>query len=199
MYLLLIDRNPDMIAAWRLAFEGYQKVTIKQGDLTTVISCDAIVSPANSFGYMDGGVDYAISERLGWDLQEKLQASISERPVGELLVGEALVLATEDDEIPYLISAPTMRVPMNFNINTSVNAYLAMKATMHKALKHPAINSIAVPGFCTGVGRMPYLTAAEQMAAAYTEVVLGKRPDFSNYSDAQKHQRALNTAGRIFD
>ena len=61
-----------MIIAWEQFFQEEENVTILEGDLTEV-SCDAIVSPANSFGFMDGGVDYAISMRLGWDLQNDLQ------------------------------------------------------------------------------------------------------------------------------
>jgi O-acetyl-ADP-ribose deacetylase (regulator of RNase III) len=122
MHYLLIDQNPRMAEAWQLFFQDQPDVKITQGDLTSV-TCDAIVSPANSFGFMDGGVDYAISERLGWDLQARLQAQIKALPEGELLVGKALVLETGDSQIPYLISAPTMRIPTDFNIQTSLNAY----------------------------------------------------------------------------
>ena len=52
------------------------------------------------------------SERFGWLLQKTLQQTIAARPLKELLVGEALILPTGDMEVPWLISAPTMRVPM---------------------------------------------------------------------------------------
>ena len=29
---------------------------------------DAIVSPANSFGFMDGGIDMVYSKRFGWQM-----------------------------------------------------------------------------------------------------------------------------------
>ncbi|MFL5743547.1 MAG: macro domain-containing protein [Niastella sp.] len=64
-----------------------------------------MVSPANSFGFMDGGVDYVISERLGWGLEKELQKRIKALPEGELLVGRALILETGDPHIPFLISA----------------------------------------------------------------------------------------------
>ena len=35
-------------------------------------SADAIVSPANSFGYMDGGIDLVYLHRFGWELQTAL-------------------------------------------------------------------------------------------------------------------------------
>ena len=79
MHCLLIDKNPKMISAWQEFFGEEDNIKILEGDLTEV-SCDAIVSPANSFGFMDGGVDYAISMRLGWGLQKDLQNEINNLP-----------------------------------------------------------------------------------------------------------------------
>lgn len=197
MHYLLIDRNPNIIDAWQTYFANVENVTIQQGDLTEV-ACSAIVSPANSFGFMDGGVDYAISERLGWNLQEELQKQIKALPEGELLVGQALVLETGDATIPYLISAPTMRVPTNFNIPTSLNAYFAMKAALIKAIAHDKITSVAIPGLCTGVGRMQPDICARQMFFAFREIVLGQRMDFANFGDSQKYHWEINPTGMIY-
>ena len=54
LVLRLRDRNPALVEAWRRNFEGIERVEISQGDIFGV-TADAIVSPANSFGYMDGG------------------------------------------------------------------------------------------------------------------------------------------------
>ncbi len=67
----------------------------------------ALVSPANSFGYMDGGIDLAYTERFGWDLQDRLRGMLSGRHFGELPVGQAVILETLDREYPFLVSAPT--------------------------------------------------------------------------------------------
>lgn len=48
---------------------------------------------------------------------------------------------------------------------------LAMRALLIAVRGAPAIGSIALPGLCTGVGRMPYQTAAAQMRAAYDSVI----------------------------
>ena len=197
MKITLIDTNPKLISAWREFFAEAENVIIVEGDLTTV-TCDAIVSPANSFGFMDGGVDYAISERLGWHIEKELQQRIKALPEGELLVGRALILETGDRQIPYLISAPTMRIPTNFNIDTSVNAYLAMKAVLIAGKAHEHISSIAVPGFCTGVGRMQPIICARQMFLAYEEIILGKKMDFKSFGEAQKYHRNINPQGMIW-
>ena len=86
----LVYRDNDLGMAWEGYFSPGPAVEIIQGDICQ-IPCDAVVSPANSFGFMDGGLDHALSERFGWDLQERLQEEISGLPVGELLVGQTLV------------------------------------------------------------------------------------------------------------
>jgi len=68
-------------------------------------------------------------------------------------------------KIQYLISAPTMRVPMN--VANTVNAYLAFKAAIKAVFYHPGINSFVCPGLGTAVGEMPYKRCAVQMFEAY--------------------------------
>jgi O-acetyl-ADP-ribose deacetylase (regulator of RNase III) len=198
MQYLFIDKNARMVEAWRNCFVE-EAVTIMQGDITAVTAIDAIVSPANSFGFMDGGLDLLISHRLGWNLQTDLQRRIQELPEGELLVGRAMVIETGDNLIPFLISAPTMRIPMSFNIHTSPNAYLAMKAALIAAKAHPQIQSVAIPGFCTGIGKMMPEIAALQMHAAFREIEHGEKMKFDNYAEASKHHWKLNPQGKVFE
>jgi len=195
--IILCDLDTKLIEAWRHFFNQESSVTILEGDITQ-LECDAVVSPANSFGFMDGGLDYALSDRLGWDLEKRLQQMIRELPEGELLVGRALVLETGDSKIPLLISAPTMRIPTNFNIDTSINAYLAMKATLINATRDERISSVAIPGLCTGVGRMQPMIAAKQMFQAYKEIILNERMDFKTFGDAQKYHWNINPQGMIW-
>jgi O-acetyl-ADP-ribose deacetylase (regulator of RNase III) len=198
MKYILIDINPKMVDAWRSFFDKESNVTIEKGDLTKV-KCDAIVSPANAFGFMDGGVDHEISVRLGWDLQVRLQEKIKSTPEGEILIGKSMIMETNDELVPYLIASPTMRVPMNFNISTSVNAYLAMKATLIEAKKHPKIETIAIPGFCTGVGGMAFEIAARQMYKAFDEIENGNKMNFADFGQAQKYHFQINPKWMIFD
>ena len=197
MYYKLYYLEEALGNAWVNEFTDAENVEIIDGDICRT-DCDAIVSPANSFGFMDGGLDYVLSEHFGWDLEADLQAEIKQLPEGELLVGKALVVATGDEKVPWLISAPTMRVPMNFNIHTSINAYLAMKAILIAAKAHPEIESVAIPGLCTGVGKMPFHTASRQMFRAYEEIELGKKPHFPEFGDAQKYHWRLNEDGMIW-
>ena len=183
--------------AWEKYFSEYDNVGIIDGDITK-IKCDAVVSPANSFGFMDGSLDYVLSERFGWHIQEDLQKKIFDSDEGELLVGKSMTLETGDDAVPYLISAPTMRVPMNFNIATSINAYLAMKAILIACKNNNNIQSVSIPGLCTGCGRMPYHIAAKQMFLAFEEIVLLKKRKFNEFGDAQRFQYEINENGLIW-
>jgi O-acetyl-ADP-ribose deacetylase (regulator of RNase III) len=197
MKIILAGQSQKLIEAWAEFFSKEENVKIVEADITQ-LKCDAIISPANSFGFMDGGLDHALSERLGWDLEKKLQKIIKDLPEGELLVGQALLLETGNKSIPFLISAPTMRIPTNFNIDTSVNAYLAMKAILIKAKSEQRISTIAVPGLCTGVGRMQPMIAARQMFQAYKEIILEQKINFGTFGEAQKYHWNINPQAMIW-
>ena len=170
----LRDKQEAMVEAWEKAFDGLENVRISQGEIMQV-KADAIISPANSFGFMDGGIDLVYSKFFGYQIQQELQSLIIREHNGELLVGQALILLTNNDFIPYLISAPTMRLPMD--VSDTINAYLAFRAAIIAVNKFNETNSnpiksVLCPGLCTATGNMPYTRAARQMAIAYRNVAL---------------------------
>ena len=167
----LRDLEPALVMEWEHHFQDVENVAVSCGDIWGV-KADAIVSPANSFGFMDGGIDMVYTRRFGWGVQQRLQALLRAEYGGELLVGQAVVIETGDADYPWLISAPTMRVPMD--INGTVNAYLAFRAVLnavaaHNAQHPGAIRSVLCPGLGTATGELPYEICARQMQAAYLE------------------------------
>lgn len=181
MKIQLIDRNEKMCDQWNLQFKDCKDVVVHCGDFFS-LETDCVVSPANSFGYMDGGLDLVILEKLGRQVQEKLQKQIQENYFGELLVGQAELVKTDNLKIPYCISAPTMRVPEI--LKDSVNVYLAAKAIFY-LLKNVnakeqfyyeknAIDTITISGLGTGVGGTSYKICARQMKQAYDDIWLNK-------------------------
>ncbi len=176
MKFYFIDTNQDVTTAWQKVFEGVENVEIIHGSIFDY-PCDALVSPANSFGFMNGGIDFLISKNLGWHIEKKLQKVIREKYFGELLVGQAEIIETENMLFPYLISAPTMRTPMT--IHRSPNVYLCMKAIL-LLLKygkfedgtpiHQKVNSIAISGLGTGVGQVLPILSARAMRIAWEDV-----------------------------
>lgn len=172
--IILGDVNEELCHHWRQHFRDlrhpiYGRAEIQHGDFFD-IGADAYVSPANSHGIMDGGFDLLLRIRFpGVDVS--VQREIDERG-GMLPVGHAIVVETGDFDVPYLVSAPTMEVPMN--ISHTNNVYLATKGLLravHEFNQHngQAIQSVAIPGLGTGVGKMPPHFAASQMADAYRE------------------------------
>jgi hypothetical protein len=77
-------------------------------------------------------------------------------------------------------------------------AYLAMKAVLIEAIAHPHIETVAISGFCTGVGKMSYEISARQMFFAYQEIVLGKRQNFKDFGESQRYHWEINPQGRIW-
>lgn len=167
--LHLCALDPGMVSAWGKYFSSAPNVVLDECDILSRTG-EAILSPANSFGFMDGGIDLAYSHHFGWELQERLQQAFGEKHAGELPVGSAEIIPTNHTSIPFLISAPTMRVPAD--ISDTVNVYLAFRAALLVALRSN-IRSLLSPALGTGVGGMPFERAARQMYAAYSEIVLG--------------------------
>lgn len=176
MNYYFIDINKDLCDAWKTVFAGIEGVTVKHQSIFET-SCDALVSPANSHGYMNGGIDFAISKNLGWHIEKDLQQIIRDKYFGELLVGQAEVIPTGQAQFPFLIAAPTMRTPMT--IANTPNVYLAMKAILIK-VEHghfadgtpirEKIKSIAIPGLGTGIGQVKPLDCARQMRIAWEDI-----------------------------
>ena len=177
MLIKLYAIDKPLAEAWRAEFglkplpEPYE-VEIIEGDILEDHH-DAVVSPANSFGYMDGGIDLLYTELFGRELQRKLQGLIHSNFGGELSVGESIMLATGIKRIPYLISAPTMRTPQD--LNGTVNAYLASKSALRLA-NHNKLSSVAFPGMGTGVGALPPNVAAVQMRRGFLDAIQGMAP-----------------------
>ena len=125
--IYLIDKKPELCAIWSQAFDLYPEVVIIEGDYFQQ-EADAIVSPANSFGIMDGGLDLAIRNEIGFKVEDDLQSEIIKHYHGELPIGSAIIVPTNHSKWSYLISAPTMRIPEN--VEYTFNAYYAFRAIL---------------------------------------------------------------------
>lgn len=189
MKIYLRDRSPKLVAAWERSFKDIPDVEVSQGGIFEGPKANAIVSPANSFGFMDGGIDQVYTNRFGAGLSRYLRTRINHEHGGELLVGQALVVTTQDREYPYLVSAPTMRVPMD--VSLTPNAYLAFRAALRASMGYDynagsmgRIDSILCPGLGTGVGGLSADLCALQMRMAYDNVFNANRPDFRSLQEA---------------
>jgi O-acetyl-ADP-ribose deacetylase (regulator of RNase III) len=181
--IVLSARDEELSRAWTKHCGDLRGVRVDHGSILDV-PCDAVVSPANSFGFMDGGLDLVYSEHFGWDVQKRVQEVIRTHHHGELLVGQADIVETGNAQIPYLIAAPTMRVPDS--VERTVHPYLAARAVLllwkHGRLRdaksngtpvRDVVRTLAIPGLGTGTGQVPADSCARQVRAAWEEVVGG--------------------------
>jgi O-acetyl-ADP-ribose deacetylase (regulator of RNase III) len=193
--IVLADLWEPLIRAWSEAFAKFDRVEVRQGDFFAE-DADALVSPANSFGIMDGGLDAAIRAQLGGLVETAVQRRIVDEHHGELPVGAAEVLPTGHSRWPFLVVAPTMRVPES--VAQTLNAYLAFRAALLAVAKHnhaspsQRIHSIVVPGLGTGIGAMDARRCAAQMRIALDHVSKPPRiPSFSMIHEV--HHRLRST------
>ncbi len=194
--LIVSAINEELHAEFVKAFEGFPEVEVvfKRFEDTDF---DCVVSAANSFGLMDGGVDQCITDYFGIQMMHRVQNKIIQQFAGEQPVGTSLIvpgltndmIGTENrfDRMKYVAHTPTMRVPRD--VNGSENPYLAMKSALLAVKNHnrnieardlngdevraweSRINTVVTPGLATLAGRVPYDKAAKQMALAVYNVM----------------------------
>lgn len=137
--------------------------------LTKENNIDMIVSPANSFASMGGGID-AILRKTFNNIEKKVQACINEKKLavtsyGEyfLPVGNCIIVETNDARCPYLASCPTMFLPQD--IQGTDNVVKAFYGLLEQ-IGHKDI-TCAVCGLGTGVGGLTGTECANQIKKAY--------------------------------
>ena len=204
MKLILSAVDASLADAWEKFCGDLDFVEVQRGSILDA-DCDAVVSPANSFGFMDGGIDGIYMDHFGAEIQLVVRRQIYEHHRGELIVGHADVVETGDEKIPFLIMAPTMRVPMV--LTDSVNPYLAARAVF-RLIKEGVflsgkfqgqrigdhVKRVAMPGLGTGVGRVGYHTCAHQVRSAINDVLLDLYRMPRSWAEAsEKHQLLYTT------
>lgn len=199
--ILLTAIDSSLGDAWHRHCADLPGVEVVRGNILEA-GADAVVSPANSFGFMDGGIDALYTDHFGRGLQKTLQATIKEHHHGELLVGQAELVETGDPSIPFLIAAPTMRVPMV--LRDSVSPYLAARAVLlliaHGTIRSgkyagdpvaSRVKSVALPGLGTGVGQIGPNICAHQVRVAIENVILGKAKFPRSWAEASHDHQTL--------
>jgi O-acetyl-ADP-ribose deacetylase (regulator of RNase III) len=196
MKLILVDLIPALCEAWRETFDGLTDVEIVNDYFESLPEFDCMVSAANSFGLMDGGVDAAVTRYFGVELMHRVQQQILEEYLGEQPVGTSMIVETGKPNHPYIAHTPTMRVPLT--IAHTDHVYLAMWAMLlavrqHNNTQERTINIVACPGLGTLTGRVPFREAARQMALAYKNFL--NPPPYINWGFAGARQSDVRYGG----
>ncbi|EOM8192703.1 macro domain-containing protein [Salmonella enterica] len=170
--LILSAPVPAMAAAFEYHFHNTENVEIIRRPFETIPEFDCMVSAANGFGLMDGGVDAAITAFFGTQLQRRVQKYIIQEYLGEQPVGTAFVIETGNSQHPWLVHAPTMRVPLIIDGTDAV--YNATRAALLAIFQHNKsagedrkIESVVFPAMGAGYGQVPPDSVARQMKLAW--------------------------------
>ncbi|TWP51621.1 phage tail protein [Lentzea tibetensis] len=175
--LVLCAVEQPLASAWLAVADGRPGVRVHPGSVLD-IEAQAVVSPANSQGWMRGGID-AVYARAFPHVEQHVRSAVLAYHGGELPVGEAQIVATGEEEPAWLISAPTMRRPGEHLPSETVHPYLAARAVLRLWQEgrledgrpiRTVVRTIAMPGLGTGVGGVAPETCAHQVAAAWDEV-----------------------------
>jgi O-acetyl-ADP-ribose deacetylase (regulator of RNase III) len=175
--VVLCAIDDALLGAWREIAAGRPSLRAHRGSILE-IGADAVVSPANSFGLMRGGIDAVYS--AAWPaIEQRVRSAVLALHGGELPVGEALVVPTGAVKPGWLISAPTMREPGVVLPEDTVHPYLAARAVFRlwengvledgRPMRR-VFRTLALPGLGTGVGGVSAGTCARQVAAAWDEL-----------------------------
>lgn len=198
--LILVDPNESLCEAWREKFKDHDNVVIHNDYFENLASFDCMVSAANSFGLMDGGVDLAITRFFGEELPFRVREKIIEDFFGEQPVGTSIIVETKNEKHPFLAHTPTMRVPLR--ITRTDNIYLAMFAMLRAVANHnkksdQKIKVVACPGLGTSAGRVPPNEAARQMELAYRN--FHNPPRFYSWFHILDRQKEIIFGGDVWD
>ncbi|WP_414639107.1 macro domain-containing protein [Actinophytocola sp.] len=180
--LVLCAVEDPLAEAWEAAADGRLEVYTHRGS-TLDVAAEAVVSPANSFGWMRGGID-AVYAHAFPSIEQHVRSAILAYHGGELPVGQAVIVPTDASAPAWLISAPTMRSPGEVLPPDTVHPYLAARAVFklwrYGRLEDDrpvrgVVSTIAMPGLGTGVGGVPPQVCARQVMAAWDEVLADAR------------------------
>jgi O-acetyl-ADP-ribose deacetylase (regulator of RNase III) len=187
----LVDINPKMVQAWRTTFEENPEVEIVQGSMLEQ-HASAWVSPTNSKGSMDGGLDAIIKKHLGAKIEKQVQQEIARLYHGTLPVGHATCVPTDAVNPRFLISTPTM-MGSSEDISDTLNVALACAAAfqavhMQNYNQPGGIRSVALPGLGANTGRVPVEICADLMWTGYNLFREQEFRDFGSMRAALEEQ-----------
>lgn len=184
----------EMADAFKRVFGNADNVDVAEKPFETIREFDCMVSAANSFGLMDGGVDAAITAFFGTQLQTRIQNHILREYLGEQPVGSTFVIETGDNHHPWLVHAPTMRVPLTIDgtdavYNATWAALLAIFQHNKNATTDRKIKTVVLPAMGAGCGQVPFESVARQMKLAWDN--FNKKTESINWEYAYSRQWAV--------
>lgn len=170
MKFIFIDINKEIVQEFKKQFGDQLNCEFVCKSVTDLMydfedEKVAWVSPANSFGYMRGGVDYYLNSHVLLNVEELVQDAIEKLGMDLLPVGKSITVQWNSKN--WLICSPTMKTPSN--IQGTDNVYRAFTSTLNEVKKHPEFDCVVIPGMGTSCGGMTPEESVSQMKLAWNE------------------------------
>lgn len=185
---ILCDPKNDLCKKWvqsinsLLIPEQRSHFTIHNGVLSDIKeSFDCIVSPANSYGKLDGAMDLVISKMFCLENYDAVVNHCQEylysiyngfQPTGTALLIPMHPFSGNIYKCKWIMHCPTMRTPSNCTWNKEV-VYNCMWSLLCELWRQNTVKSkneiktVFITGLGTGIGNFPSETCAQQMILAY--------------------------------
>lgn len=170
--IYLLDISRKMTEAWKKKFKDHPEITIVCDDFKHFMdthNIECVVSPANSYGFMDGGYDLAITNYFGDALQKSVQRYIRYHLYGEQPIATSILFDIPNTKMK-LIHTPTMQ--KGEPIVDKRVVYQCMRTTLICALSNK-IGSIVIPAFGGLCGHISPQDVADQMFKGYIQILSG--------------------------
>ena len=142
MEVIVADNNKIVFQA----FKDYSPEFEVQFGNPMAYGVDAVVSPANTLGIMNGGFDASIRRVLGTWAEINARKAIDKR--GGINIGEAIIVNTYHKKIPKLIVAPTISHRGEMGGDTSFIYDVAFSAV--SVAKESGIKKLGMTSLGTG-------------------------------------------------
>ena len=167
----LLAMQPELANAFAQVFSDADGIIIAREDFASFMDrhpeVTGIVSPANSFGLLSGGLDKAIRDYLGKELQDAVRERIKNEWFGEQTVGTSLTVDIPGCPAKKLLHTPTMRTPLK--IMDDLIVYSCMRSALIEAIKND-VAAMVVPAFGGGSGQLPVEVIAHHMRLAWDQI-----------------------------
>lgn len=144
MRVIIADHNKSV----QRALEDYSPTFEWHNGNPLAFNIDAVVSPANTAGIMNGGFDASLRRHFGNTLEYRVRMSIKEKAIP---VGEARAIQTVDPKVKWLIVAPTVSIAADgFSGHVSVSYAAAYQSVL--AAHVVGATCLGMTGLGTGAG-----------------------------------------------
>ena len=154
MKIIIADHNKSTIASINECNPSFE---VEEGN-PLAFDIDAVVSPANTMGIMNGGYDAVLRRYFGIAIEYTVQKYLDKFKID---VGQAIAVKTGHPKVNWLIVTPTVSVTgEGLSGHESVSyacAYNSVKAAHERGVKY-----LGMTGLGSGVGGLDRRASARQ-------------------------------------